>query len=164
MKKTTIAILTCVASATFGFAASNSFTDGQIFDENETYEPIFKGGNFNGFYATETDDFNQDGFGDFVGVRSWKGNLTLLVLLNNQSGGFELVFESHVSSGDWWTLSTEDFNNDGFPDILYVCDSPPLIYINQLGPATACASDLNDDGTTDVTDLLFVVSEWGLCE
>jgi hypothetical protein len=173
MKKTTIAILTCLASATFGFAASKSFTGGQIFDENETYEPLFKGGSLM-LEQTFTADFNQDGFGDFAGCHWIGGGYAIIsVWLNNQNGDFELVFESSGIEGwgDYRLMNVEDFNNDGFPDILIAVDPyppgsepTPLIYINQLGPATACASDLNDDGTTDVTDLLFVVSEWGPCE
>ncbi len=163
MKKTTIAILTCVASATFGFAASNSFTGGQIFDENETYEPTFEGG-WVGIILIDTADFNQDGFGDLLSAPPMGSFGPGRVWLNDQNGGFAPVFEVKVMGGQG-RLVAEDMNSDGFPDIIVVHDAAsPVIYINQLGPATACASDLNDDGTTDVTDLLFVVSEWGPCE
>ena len=161
MKKTTIAILTCLASATFGFAASNSFTGGQIFDENESYQPLFKGASPCARYGlNDTADFNQDGFGDFVAIHQ----STMRLWLNDQNGGFELVFESYVGGGDYYSLNAEDFNNDGFPDILVTVQCTPLIYINQLQGQTACAADLTGDGSVEVNDLLFVVAEWGPCE
>jgi hypothetical protein len=67
-----------------------------------------------------------------------------------------------------------DVTNDEKPDAIiqvkYQTDCgqgwPPLIqyfYIKNIFTSAACATDINNDGSTNVTDLLEVVGNWGAC-
>jgi len=71
-----------------------------------------------------------------------------------------------------YDVAVGDSNGDGWPDIVipvygtqqWSGDYGILVLLNQGNGSFACATDINDDGTTDVVDLLEVVSEWGPCE
>ena len=127
----------------------------------------------NTFETTNAADFNQDGFDD-------------LLIFSDTDGVEERCFTLYLNDGDSfsevWRLNESDcvdctyfsnntfipadVNNDGYPDIVSAMGykGTAIAYINQMTPSTVCDSDINTDGTTDVTDLLFVVGNWGPCE
>ena len=67
-----------------------------------------------------------------------------------------------------------DVTGDGLPDAIVYVSSYGLNggchsgyhYVENISipPAAACASDINNDGSTNVNDLLAVVGNWGPCE
>jgi hypothetical protein len=63
-------------------------------------------------------DFNQDGNADLVTTNFTHGDVS--VFLGNGDGTFQAPSSYSVGAGDWppWTVTTGDFNGDGFPDIL----------------------------------------------
>ena len=70
-----------------------------------------------------------------------------------------LVATATMPEGEYQTfVSTLDFN--GVP-----CDSPGDLntYVATLGCVRPCITDLNDDGVTNVDDLVIRIGAWGAC-
>jgi hypothetical protein len=160
MKKTAIPTFVCIICFTFGLSANMNWAGVPIFDlDNQIQLPTDNFG-----LATAIADFNQDGFDDMV---SFNNNLGITHVVLNQSGkGFTIVLQLQNSAGgggsSWWRPA--DVNGDGFPDLINSHSDGIDVLINALGPGYACAADLTGDGSVEVNDLLFVVSEWGPCE
>ena len=83
--------------------------------------------------------------------------------------GFDLVYGYYIQNKGYL-----DVTNDGKPDAIiqaYIateCSGPTVLqyfYVENISEWTAaCATDINNDGSTNVTDLLAVVGNWGPCE
>jgi len=65
-----------------------------------------------------------------------------------------------------------DVTGDGLPDAIIQlgkwCDAPQtcdFFYVTNIStpPGVACATDVNSDGTTDVSDMLALIAGWGPC-
>jgi hypothetical protein len=66
-----------------------------------------------------------------------------------------------------------DVTGDGKPDAIIranystECGQPNIVeqyfYIENIFPSAACATDINNDGSTTVNDLIAVVANWGAC-
>lgn len=119
-------------------------------------------------------DFNQDGFDDLLTIfDDWDGGGKKIGIYLNQNGkGFvEAWTLSEAECGCEFSnhdFTPADINGDGYPDIVNVLGSSggsyqALVYINQLGSGLACNTDLNDDGTVNITDLLVLMAAWGDC-
>ena len=110
-------------------------------------------------------DFNQDGFDDLVAHNSQYG--LSQIYLNESGKGYTLSIScsSGINCFSALDVTIADVNGDGFPDLINgpTAEGFPVL-INQLGSGLACNTDLNDDGTVNITDLLFVMSTWGPCE
>ena len=110
-------------------------------------------------------DFDQDGYDDLlVSVKpNGVNDNCLKVLLNQYGEGYTTVWNGPCGSGigQW---RTADVNGDGYPDLIRQNSHNLEVYINQLSPEFACATDLDKDGETSVGDLLFVLAKWGPCE
>jgi len=71
-----------------------------------------------------------------------------------------------------YDVAVGDSNGDGWPDIVipvygtqqFAGDYGILVLLNQGNGSFACATDINNDGSTNVNDLLEVVGNWGPCE
>ena len=111
-------------------------------------------------------DFDQDGYDDLLVSAKPYGlsDSCLKVLLNQYGEGYTTVWNGPCGSGvSLWR--TADVNGDGYPDLIRHGGSADLeVYINQLSPEFACATDLNKDGETSIHDMLFVLAQWGPCE
>ena len=82
--------------------------------------------------------------------------------------GFDLIYTCYMNNNGYL-----DVTNDGKPDAIiraYItteCNEPGVsqyFYVENISEWTAaCATDINNDGSTNVTDLLAVVGNWGAC-
>ena len=86
-------------------------------------------------------------------------NLTYIGLQGDFDNGYSINALGYI-----------DVTGDGLPDSLLKVSIPgsPLqfFYVENISPppAAACATDINNDGSTNVTDLLALVGNWGPCE
>jgi len=73
---------------------------------------------------------------------------------------------------DIWVTDFIDVTGDGLLDAIVVVrmmqmadyvDIPFYVINTSTPPAVACATDINSDGTTDVSDILALLSGWGPC-
>jgi len=131
-------------------------------------------------------DIDQDGLDDVV--RAFKIDVGMIVLSVRYNLGdttlspWSTLGEYELPDIDGCTAeyiyfdspSVLDLNGDSLLDIVYPLTvedggswclaSGDLYFINNGAGGFTCAGDINDDGETDVTDLLGVIGDWGCIE
>ena len=129
-------------------------------------------------------DFNADGNLDFAYFKNYfdPSSVEVVVLFGNGAGQFPshttqiLNLEETMPEDSYWVvkygLKVGDTNSDGYTDLVvpiygtqeFAGDYGILVLLNQGNGSFVCATDINGDSNTDITDLLEVVSGWGPCE
>lgn len=107
-------------------------------------------------------DVDLDGQPDLV-VAS-QGNNTIGVVLGNGDGTFqpEQAFEAGQNPR---MIVLADLTGSGAPDVVAPnrLSNDISVFINLTEANGSCPEDFNGDGVIDVSDLLFLLSEWGRC-
>ena len=122
-----------------------------------------------------TGDFNRDGIPDLAVARNDSTTGSILIFLGDGRGGFKSLPPFNACgvngfNGPPGTLVSADFNQDGIPDLVAVCNSAAAIFFEGAGDGTFVAlgelhfgikiaalvvADINGDG---IEELFFSLS------
>ena len=126
-------------------------------------------------------DFNNDGYADLVTIRNYDApdSMRLTIFWSNGTGSFSSsttqMFAVDVDTPDASSMggsavSVGDVNGDGHLDIVKPIwsniendkgDPGAVVLLGNGSGSFMCAGDIDDDGETNVPDLLYLLEDWG---
>ncbi|MDP6379303.1 MAG: hypothetical protein QF885_06620, partial [Candidatus Thalassarchaeaceae archaeon] len=144
-----------------------------------------------GFYEYIKIDLNGDNAPETIMSKSclseWENNRGRVLVAGKNPGTVDMLDlinihpDAMIYTDYTWDGMTQiylldflDVTGDGLPDAIISigwcdptmpCDPVGVFYVTNIStpPGVACASDVNSDGTTDVNDILALISGWGPC-
>ena len=159
-------------------AAGSSVTAMYLGTNQDLFNPPFVS-ELELYYNMGLADFNGDGIADVAQLNVVSGmGIRLQVYKGNGTGQFELTYE-HIGPKGVYALNDyggrmfiADVNADGHLDIISpavdTSQSPALyglaVFLNNSGNGFICVGDIDDNGQTDVDDLLDLIADYGCDE
>ncbi len=112
------------------------------------------------------DEYNVTAIGNYVSEEI--GSLDTFQILNLDPSVMSYEIPPQGTSFKLELVGFFDMTRDGLPDAIVQLSGGgnTYFYIENISepPAVACATDINNDGSTNVDDLLALVGNWGPCE